>query len=137
MKLLEKKLDKNKTKILCVVFNKFWKQHPTKQQFPSHNPSMTCCLRSKDKQVTFFNGLLYMDTPVLANQQNLHSSAVHTLDAIEKTYQEMTRDSQENPSCQHTMMMMINIRLDVSGHVENASSNITEVKQHSACSVLR
>ena len=32
----EKKLYRNYTKMLCAVFNKSWKQHPTKQQLYSH-----------------------------------------------------------------------------------------------------
>ena len=35
-KCIEKKLDRNCTRILCAVLNKSWKKHPTKQQLYGH-----------------------------------------------------------------------------------------------------
>ena len=34
--MLEEKLDGNYTRILYAVLNKYWKQHPTKQQLYGH-----------------------------------------------------------------------------------------------------
>ena len=34
----EKKLDSNYTRMLCVILNKSWRQHPTKQQLYDHLP---------------------------------------------------------------------------------------------------
>ena len=60
-KCMEKKLDGNYTRMLCVVLNKSWKQHPTKQQPYSHLPPIPLttqvrqtrhaehCWRSKDE----------------------------------------------------------------------------------------
>ena len=38
---MEKKLDSNYTRMLQVILNKSWRQHPTKQQLYSHRPSIT------------------------------------------------------------------------------------------------
>ena len=35
-KHMEKKLDSNYTRMLRVILNKFWRQHPTKQQLYGH-----------------------------------------------------------------------------------------------------
>ena len=40
-KRLEKKLDSNYTRMLRAILNKFWRQHPTKQQLYGHLPSIT------------------------------------------------------------------------------------------------
>ena len=40
-KLMEKKLDSNCTRMLWVILNKFWRQHPTKQQLYGHLPPIT------------------------------------------------------------------------------------------------
>ena len=39
-KRMEKKLDGNYTRILRAILNKSWRQHPTKQQLYSHQPSI-------------------------------------------------------------------------------------------------
>ena len=38
-KPMEKKLDGNYTRMLWAILNKSWRQHPTKQQLYSHQPS--------------------------------------------------------------------------------------------------
>ena len=40
-KQMEKKLDGNYTRILRVILNKSWRQHPTKQQVYGHLPPIT------------------------------------------------------------------------------------------------
>ena len=63
-KCIEKKLDRNCTRMLGAILNKSWKQHPTKQQLYGHSPltSKTIqlrptrhtghCWRSKDKLIS-------------------------------------------------------------------------------------
>ena len=62
-KCIEKKLDRNYTRILQAVLNKSWKQYPTKQQVYGHLPPISKtiyvrqtkhtghCWRSKDKLI--------------------------------------------------------------------------------------
>ena len=62
-KCMEKKLDGNYTRMLQAIFNKSWRQHPTKQQLYGHLPSITKtiqvrrtrhaghCWRSKDELI--------------------------------------------------------------------------------------
>ena len=40
-KRMEKKLDGNYTRMLWAIFNKSWRQHPTKQQLYGHLPPIT------------------------------------------------------------------------------------------------
>ena len=40
-KRMEKKLDGNYTRMLRAIFNKSWRQHPTKQQLYGHRPPIT------------------------------------------------------------------------------------------------
>ena len=40
-KRMEKKLDGNYTRVLRVILNKTWRQHPTKQQLYGHLPPIT------------------------------------------------------------------------------------------------
>ena len=42
-----KKLDRNYTKMVCVVLKKFWKQHLTKQQLYGHSPPISQTIQSK------------------------------------------------------------------------------------------
>ena len=61
---MEKKLDSNYTRMLRSVFNKSWKQHPTKQQLYGYQPPITKtiqirrtrhvghCWRSKDELIS-------------------------------------------------------------------------------------
>ena len=61
---MEKKLDSNYTRMLRAILNKFWRQHPTKQQLCSHLPLITktiqvrrtrhagYCWRSRDKLIS-------------------------------------------------------------------------------------
>ena len=63
-KRMEKKLDGNYTRILRVVSNKSWREHPTKQQLYGHLPSIMKtikirrtrharhCWRSKDELIS-------------------------------------------------------------------------------------
>ena len=57
----QKKLDRNYTRMLCAIFHKPWKQHPTKQQLYGHllPISQTIqvrhaghCWRNKDKLIS-------------------------------------------------------------------------------------
>ena len=61
---MEKRLDGNYTRMLWTVLNKYWRQHPTKQQLYSHLPTITKtiqvrqtrharhCWRSKDELIS-------------------------------------------------------------------------------------
>ena len=63
-KHMEKKLDGNYTRMLQVILNKSWKQHPTKQQLYGHQPPIMKtiqvkrtkhvghCWRSKDELIS-------------------------------------------------------------------------------------
>ena len=63
-KCKEKKLDSNYTRMLWGIFNKSWRQHPTRQQLYGHLPPITKtikirwtrhaghCWRSKDKLIS-------------------------------------------------------------------------------------
>ena len=63
-KRLEKKLDSNYTRMLQAIFNKSWRQHPTKHQLYSHLPPITKtiqvrrtrrvghCWRSRDELIS-------------------------------------------------------------------------------------
>ena len=63
-KRIEKKLDSNYTRMLRVILNKSWRQHPIKQQVCGHLPPITKtiqgrriwyaghCWRSKDKLIS-------------------------------------------------------------------------------------
>ena len=44
---MEKKLDGNYTRMLWVILNKSWRQHPTKQQLYSHLPPITKTIQVK------------------------------------------------------------------------------------------
>ena len=46
-KRLEKKLDGNYTRMLRAILNKFWRQHPTKQQLYAHLPPITKTIKVK------------------------------------------------------------------------------------------
>ena len=70
-KQLEKKLDRNYSRMLCDVLNTFWKQHPTKQQLYGQLPPILETIqvwqtkhaghywRSKDK---FINNIILWTT---------------------------------------------------------------------------
>ena len=63
-KSMEKKLDDNYTRMLRAILNKFWEQHPTKQQLYHHLPPITKtikirrtryagrCWRSRDELIS-------------------------------------------------------------------------------------
>ena len=46
-KRLEKKIDGNYTKMLRVILNKSWRQHPTKHQLYGHLPSITKTIQDR------------------------------------------------------------------------------------------
>ena len=46
-KLLEKKLDGNYTRMLRVILNKSWRQHPTKHQLYGHLPPITKTIQAR------------------------------------------------------------------------------------------
>ena len=46
-KCMEKKLDGNYTRMLRAILNKFWRQHPTKQQLYGHLPPITKTIQVK------------------------------------------------------------------------------------------
>ena len=73
---MEKKFDRNYTRMLRAILNKSWRQHPTKQQLYGHLPSITKtiqvrrtryaghCWRSRDKFIS--NILLWTPSHGLA-----------------------------------------------------------------------
>ena len=84
-KRIMKKLDRDCTRMLQVILNKSWKQHPTKQQQYGHLHRISRVIqvkqtrhavhywRNKDElsEVTFSYGPLHVDDPVLVDQQKL------------------------------------------------------------------
>ena len=94
------KLEGNYIRMLCVILNKSWKQHSTKQQLYGHLPPLWKTIqirqtrpvghswRSKDKLISdIFYGLLHMDTLVLADQQELtYTCSVQTQYVVWRTW---------------------------------------------------
>ena len=86
---IEKKLDGNCTRMLRAILNKFWKQHPIKQQLYGYllpisktiqikqTRHVGHCRRNKDELI---NGSLLMDVPVLADQEHANNSSVQDID---------------------------------------------------------
>ena len=84
-KRMEKKLDGNYTRMLWVILNKSWRQHPTKQQLYGHLPPVTKtiqvrrtrhaghCWRSRDKLIS--DVLLWTPSQ---GQGRAFSSNIHT-----------------------------------------------------------
>ena len=81
---MEKKLDRNCTRMLRAILNKSWMHHPTKQQLYDHRSSISKtiqirrtryaghCWRSNDKLISdVFLWTLNTDIPVLADQPEL------------------------------------------------------------------
>ena len=91
-KCMERKLDRNYTRILHAVLNKPWKHHPTKQQLYDHIPPIsnnTQVRWTRHAEAIFFDGPLHMDAPVLTDLQELiYISSVGTLDIVYRTCQE-------------------------------------------------
>ena len=44
---MEKKLDSNYTRMLQAIFNKSWRQHPTKHQLYGHQPPITKAIKDQ------------------------------------------------------------------------------------------
>ena len=88
-KHVEKKLDGNCTRMLRTILNKCWKQHSTKQQLYSHQPSISKiiqirrakhaghCWRRKDKHIS--------DVLLWTSTQPLTSHLTHRPNKTNKT----------------------------------------------------
>ena len=67
-KHMERKLDGNCTKMLPAVLNKFWRQHPTKQQLNGHLPPISKTIQTKRARFTGHcwrsKGKLISDVPL-------------------------------------------------------------------------
>ena len=99
-KRLEKKLDGNYTRMLRVILNKSWRQHPTRHQLYGHLPPFTKtiqvrrtrhaghCWRSREELIS--DVLLWTPTHGRAKQDDQHehtfSSYMRIRDAVLKTY---------------------------------------------------
>ena len=96
-KWMEKKLDSNYTRMLQVILNESWRQHPTKQQLYDHQPHImktikvrwtrhvAHCWRSRDKVIS--DVLLWI---LLHGQANAGRPA--------RTYiQQLYADTKQNP----------------------------------------
>ena len=91
IKLIEKKLDGNCTRMLWAILNKSWKQQSTKQQLYGHLPPISKtikisqtrdawqCWRSKDELIR----PLLADVQVLNNQQELQQLSMDTGSCLE------------------------------------------------------
>ena len=81
-KQLEQKLDGNYTRMLRAILNKFWRQHPTKQQLYSHLPPITKTGEvGTSSSVIYFYGPLYMAEQKQGDQlEPTYSSSVRILD---------------------------------------------------------
>ena len=83
-KRLEKKLDSNSTRMLRVILNKSWRQHPTRHQLYGHQPPITKtiqvrrnrhagdCWRSRDELISD----VLLGTPTYKSRMT--SSNIHT-----------------------------------------------------------
>ena len=81
--IIEKKLNKNYTRMLHALLKKSWKQHPTKQQMcgylalisqtiPVRQTWHAKCLKSEEKLIgSVLQWTPAMDTPVLAKKPKL------------------------------------------------------------------
>ena len=100
-KRLEKKLYSNCTRMQRAILNKFWRQHPTKQQLYGHLPPITKtiqvkqtrhighCWRSEDKFMTYSCGPHHMDEQRQNNQlEPTYNSSVPIRDVALKTSRE-------------------------------------------------
>ena len=101
-KRLEKKLDGNYTRMLRVILNKSWRQHPTRHQLYGHLPPITKtiqvrrtrhaghCWRSRDELIR--DVLLWTPHMAVQKQDDQHehtfSSYVRIRDVVLKTYRE-------------------------------------------------
>ena len=85
-KHIEKNLNRSCTRILQVVFNKSWKQHPTKQQLYGYLPPISKIIQIRQmryvntageaRTVNFYRSL-HMDMPVLDDQEeHIYNSSV-------------------------------------------------------------
>ena len=90
-KCIEKKLDGNYTRMLRAIWNKIWKQHPSKQQRFGKLPPISKAIKARRIKMrniareakTLFCGPLLRAVPVLADQQELiYISSVRTQDVI-------------------------------------------------------
>ena len=119
----EKKLDGNCTSMLRAVLNKFWRQHPTKQQLYSHLPSITKtiqvrwirhaghCWRSKDKLIS--NVLLWTPSheqakagwPTRTNIQQFYADAQYSLEDLPVAMD--NREGQGDLGYERDMMVMV------------------------------
>ena len=98
-KRLEKKLDGNYTRMLRAIFNRSWRQHPTRHQLYGHLPPITKtiqvkrtrhaghCWRSRDELIS--DVLLWTPTHGRAKQDDQHehtfSNYVRIRDVVQKT----------------------------------------------------
>ena len=121
-KRMEKKLDGNYTRMLRVILNKSWRQHPTRHQLYGHLPPITKtiqvrrtrhaghCWRSKDELVS--DVLLW--TPHMAKQKQddqlelIYSSYVRTQNVNLKTCRRRWIIGRSGERGSGMMMMMIN-----------------------------
>ena len=101
-KRMEKKLDSNYTRMLRAIFNKCWRQHPTKQQLCGHLPSITKTIQVRrtrhtntagevrtNSWATYPDGAFHMDEQRRDNQlESIYNSSVAILDIALKTYRE-------------------------------------------------
>ena len=95
MKYLEKNLDENYTRIPHAVLNKYWNQHPTKQQLCGHSSPITQAIQVR--QVSHAGEVRTNLSEMVSNtwthqcsltSKDLFISSVWTLDAVKRTSQE-------------------------------------------------
>ena len=97
-KRMEKKLHGNYTRMLRAVLNKYWRQHPTKQQLYGHLPPITKtiqvtrtrhaghCWRSEDELIS--DVLLWTPSHRRAKVEPIYNSSVLIHDIAWKTSRE-------------------------------------------------
>ena len=148
-KRLEKKLDGNYARMLRVILNKSWQQHPTRHQLYGHLPPIMKtiqvrrtkhaghCWRSRDKLIS--DVLLWTSTygrPKAGRpartyiQQLCEDTGCSPEDLLEAmNSREKWRESQGYPCWQHDMMMMMQeIRLPRSTEVLCKTDNVSLVE---------
>ena len=81
-KRMEKKLDGNYARMLQIILNKSWRQHPTKQQLYSHLPPTTKTIKVRRNT----DGKVGTSSWVIYSSGSLHMDVQRQDDQLEPTY---------------------------------------------------
>ena len=88
---MEKKLDGNYTRMLQVIFNKSWRQHPTKQQLYGHLPPITKTMKVRHADTQDTAGEAGTSWWIIFSYGPLHMAEKKQGDQLESTYSSSVR----------------------------------------------